>query len=46
MHADRSLYYFDLDEYDLKYAGLDPQNILAFKTWGKVLWCLPHEQIL
>ena len=30
MHADPSLYYFDLDEYDLKYAGLDPQYILAF----------------
>jgi hypothetical protein len=30
MYADTSLYYFDLDEYYLKYAGLDPQYILAF----------------
>ena len=30
MHADPSMYYFDGDEYDLKYAGLDPQYILAF----------------
>ena len=30
MHAGPSLYYFDLDEYDLKYVGLDPQYSLAF----------------
>ena len=30
MSADPSMYYFDGDEYDLKYAGLDPQYILAF----------------
>ena len=30
MCADLSMYYFDCDEYDLKYAGLDPQYILAF----------------
>ena len=30
MHADSSLYYFDGDKYDLKYADLDPQYILAF----------------
>jgi hypothetical protein len=30
MRANPSLHYFDLDEYDLKYAGLDLQFILAF----------------
>ena len=30
MHAELLLYYFDVDEYDLKCMGLNPQCILAF----------------
>ena len=30
LRADPSMYFFDSDEYDLKYAGLDPQYILVF----------------
>jgi len=30
MCADTAMYYVDADEYDLKYAGLNPQYILAF----------------
>jgi len=51
MFADPSLYYSDVDEYEyhVKYTALDPHCILAFEelnTWGQILWCLPHEQIL
>lgn len=51
MYADLSLYYSDVDEYDL-IQTFQPELHLAFlvelkiKILGQMLWCLLHEQIL